>query len=120
MGFYTDQSFSFNNDIAHEIMTSLKDKGKLLCYSGCDKTTRYTAIQHGVGFVAPDLVIEYDFDKNLIEEKLHSLSLIHKFQSRALVLVRPSAVAITVLHEFLQQEHDFQIVNIAEMVEDIE
>ena len=122
MGVYTDinQSFSFNSVITSEIMNNLREKEKILCYGGVDKLMKYTALSSHVGFTSPDLIIEYNLDKDAINDKLESISMISKFQPNILVLVEPSPIAVETLSEFLAKEHDFQIVSITDMVQHLE
>lgn len=118
IGTYTEpnDAFLINNDIIYGVMQTLGEQSKFLCYGGIDKITKSLAQEHLVGFINPDLVIEYDFNHDLIKEKLESISIIHKYQNDVLVFIKPSPIAIEGLSEFLLQDHDFEIVKITEMI----
>ena len=118
-GVYTkiNQNFSFKNSAISKIMKTLEQENKFLCYGSIDKVTKYLAKEKNVKFITPDLIIEYNFDKGNIEEKLALISVMQEYQNNLLVIIEPSAIAIESLSEFLSKEHNFKLVKISDMVE---
>ncbi len=118
-GIYTqcDQVLAFDIDIINKIMTELSERNKFIYCSNSNTAMEYLAKESNLGFVTPDLIIKYDFNKEMINDRLKLIEQIHKLKNDIVVLVEASPIAIETLKNFIEQEHNFRIVRTADLLD---